>query len=107
MTARVLGTADGDRSITDLDHIAGLVQAASSQRRPTPDGLLAVLEQPAPAPTDDPENDVTARQVESEADTVRLMTIFVAKGLEFPVVCVPTLWRGPSRSAGRSCTRTR
>ena len=97
VTARVLGTADGDRNITDLDHIAGLVQAASSDRRPTPDGLLGVLQQPARAPTDDPENDVTARQVESEADAVRLMTIFVAKGLEFPVVCVPTLWRGPSQ----------
>ena len=97
VTARVLGTADGDRNITDLDHIAGLVQAASSDSRPTPDGLLGVLQQPARAPTDDPENDVTARQVESEADAVRLMTIFVAKGLEFPVVCVPTLWRGPSQ----------
>jgi exodeoxyribonuclease V beta subunit len=99
VTARVLGSSDGDRHITDLDHIAGLVQAATAERRPTPDGLLAVLDQLAAAPTDDPENDVTARQVESEAEAVQIMTVFVAKGLQFPVVCIPTLWRRSSAIA--------
>jgi exodeoxyribonuclease V beta subunit len=99
VTARVLGSSDGDRNITDLDHIAGLLQAATTERRPTPDALLAVLDLLAAAPSDDPENDVTARQVESEAEAVQIMTIFVAKGLEFPVVCVPTLWRRSSATA--------
>ena len=38
--------------------------------------------------------------VESEAlDAVRLMTIHRAKGLEFPIVCVADLGRGPLRAA--------
>jgi exodeoxyribonuclease V beta subunit len=91
--ARVLATADGDRDLTDLDHIAGLVQAATAGRKPTPAGLLALVDQLEAEVSDDPENDVAARQVESEAEAVQIMTIFVAKGLEFPVVCVPTMWR--------------
>ena len=93
VTARVLGSSDGDRDLTDLDHIAGLLQARTAGRRPTATGLLAVLEQLESEVADDPDNDLTARQVESEAEAVQIMTVFVAKGLEFPVVCVPTLWR--------------
>lgn len=93
VTARVLASCDGERNLTDLDHIAGLVQAATVGRRPTADGLLTLLDKFEAEVPDDPENDVTARQVESEAEAVQIMTVYVAKGLEFPVVCVPTLWR--------------
>ena len=93
VAARVLASSDGDRNLTDLDHIASLVQASSIARRPTAVGLLALLDQLERAVTTDPENDVTSRQVESDAEAVQIMTVFVAKGLEFPVVCVPTMWR--------------
>ncbi|MFZ2056213.1 MAG: UvrD-helicase domain-containing protein [Acidimicrobiales bacterium] len=93
VTARVLATSDGDRDLTDLDHIAGLLQASGAGRRPTATGLLATLKQLESEVADEPENDLTARQVESEAEAVQIMTVHVAKGLEFPVVCVPTLWR--------------
>jgi exodeoxyribonuclease V beta subunit len=93
VTARVLASSDGERNLTDLDHIAGLAQAATVGMRPTADGLLTLLDQLEAEVPDDPENDVTARQVESEAEAVQIMTVYVAKGLEFPVVCVPTLWR--------------
>ena len=69
------------------------MQASSIARRPTAVGLLALLDQLERAVTTDPENDVTSRQVESDAEAVQIMTVFVAKGLEFPVVCVPTMWR--------------
>jgi exodeoxyribonuclease V beta subunit len=100
VSARVLATSDGDRNLTDLDHIAGLLQTATVGRRPTATGLLALMEQLEAEIADDPENDVTARQVESEAEAVQIMTIYVAKGLEFPVVCVPTMWR-QSHAAAR------
>ena len=93
VAARVLATSDGDRNLTDLVHIASLMQAATVGRRPTPTGLLALLDQLEAEIAADPENDVNARQIESEAEAVQIMTIFVAKGLEFPVVCVPTMWR--------------
>jgi len=93
ITARVLATPDGDRNLTDLDHVAGLLQANTVGRSPTAAGLLATLDQLVSEPAVDPDNDVTARRVESEAEAVQIMTVWAAKGLEFPVVCVPTLWR--------------
>ena len=93
VAARVLATSDGDRDFTDLDHIAGLLQASTAGRRPTAAGLLATLKQLESEAGGDPETDLTARQVESEAEAVRIMTVHAAKGLEFPIVCVPTLWR--------------
>ena len=99
VAARVLATSDGDRDLTDLDHIAGLLQASTAGRRPTAAGLLATLKQLESEAGGDPETDVTARQVESEAEAVRIMTVHAAKGLEFPIVCVPTLWRNSSAVA--------
>ena len=43
-------------------------------------------------------------------EAVQILTIWTAKGLEFPIVCVPTLWRTPRSTASRpfrSSTRTR
>jgi exodeoxyribonuclease V beta subunit len=94
VVARVLASPDGDRDLTDLDHIASLLQTTGDSARPTALGLLTTLTQlDALKDLIDPDNDVTARQVESEAEAVQIMTVYVAKGLEFPVVCVPTLWR--------------
>ncbi len=94
VVARVLASPDGDRDLTDLDHLASLLQTNSDSQRPTALGLLTTLTQlDALKDLIDPDNDVTARQVESEAEAVQIMTVYVAKGLEFPVVCLPTLWR--------------
>lgn len=94
VVARVLASPDGDRDLTDLDHLASLLQTNSDSQRPTALGLLTTLTQlDSLKDLIDPDNDVTARQVESEAEAVQIMTVYVAKGLEFPVVCVPTLWR--------------
>ena len=99
VVARVLASPDGDRDLTDLDHIGSLLQTNSDSRRPTALGLLTTLKQlDSLKDMIDPDNDVTARRVESEAEAVQIMTVYVAKGLEFPVVCVPTLWRQSSNN---------
>ena len=99
VTARVLASSSGDRDLTDLGHIADLLQATTTGRRPSATGLLATLEQLESAAPADAENDPTARQVESEAEAVQIMTVYAAKGLEFPIVCVPTLWRNSLATA--------
>jgi len=101
VVARVLATPDGDRDVTDLDHVAALLQARATHSRPTAGGLLAALDELGAVRPTGPEDDVTSRRVESEDDAVQIMTVYVAKGLEFPIVCVPTLWRGSLATARR------
>jgi exodeoxyribonuclease V beta subunit len=96
VVARVLRGPDGDRNMTDLDHLAELLQGAGAHGRSGPAGLLAVLDA-KPVEDNDTEfdGDVSARRIASEADAVQIMTVWTAKGLEFPIVCVPTQWRAP------------
>ena len=54
----------------------------------------------------DIDRDQAARRVESEAEAVQVMTVWVAKGLEFPIVCVPTMWSTVPRHADRARTPT-
>ena len=99
VAARVLAQADGDRSMTDLDHIAELLSIAGG-RTTNPSSLLATFASLSGGNDDgDPEADLAARRVESESRAVQIMTTFVAKGLEYPVVCCPTLWSPPGARA--------
>jgi exodeoxyribonuclease V beta subunit len=94
VVANVLATPDGDRNMTDLDHLAELLHGATPTGRSNVAGLLAVLDDLPDTDTDtELEGDIAARRIESEAQAVQVMTVWAAKGLEFPIVCVPMLWR--------------
>lgn len=94
VVARVLARPDGDRAMTDLDHLAELLRTTTAARRPGVAGLLAALEtDPEADPDADVDGNVASRRIESEAQAVQIMTAWVAKGLEFPIVCCPTMWR--------------
>lgn len=91
LIAQVLSLHDGDRAMTDIGHIAELLVLSAGARQ-SPATLLALYEQLSSGnDSGDPETDQAARRVESEASAVQIMTTFVAKGLEFPVVCCPSL----------------
>jgi exodeoxyribonuclease V beta subunit len=97
VAGRVLVRPDGDRALTDLLHIGEML--AVGDGRATAAGLLGRLEPEDPRDAsgqdeqDDHSPDRESRRVESDEDAVQIMTVWVAKGLEFPVVCCPTLWR--------------
>jgi exodeoxyribonuclease V beta subunit len=95
---RVLGGPDGDRNMTDLDHLVELLQATGPSGRSGVSALLSVLDtQPEQEDDTEIDGDVAARRIASEADSVQIMTVWAAKGLEFPVVCLPTLWHPPPK----------
>ncbi|HOO77786.1 MAG TPA: UvrD-helicase domain-containing protein [bacterium] len=101
MRAHLLGRRRGERALTNLLHLAELGQAACAESGLGPEGLVRWLEsrRAFPAPWED---DIEIR-LESDSRAVKIMTVFKSKGLQFPVVFVPTLWR-PAR-ADRSPVR--
>ncbi len=90
VAARVLELRDGERHLTDLDHVAELLSTTATNAA-SASALLNAFEQLGQGHSSDPEVDIAARRVESESSAVQIMTTFVAKGLEFPVVCCPSL----------------
>jgi exodeoxyribonuclease V beta subunit len=89
LTARLLATAGGERIVSDLYHLAELLHAQQSSH-PGSVALLArwLSEQRA----NDVDTDATRRRLESDAGAVAIHTIHGAKGLEFPIVLLPSLW---------------
>ncbi|BCU05429.1 exodeoxyribonuclease V subunit beta [Allochromatium tepidum] len=90
IAARLLGTTDGERAMTDLLHLGELLQRASEEL----DGeqaLVRFLEE-AIADSDAATGETAeARQLrlESDARLVRVVTIHKSKGLEYPLVFLP------------------
>ncbi len=91
---RIEGGEGGERFITDCFHIAELVQA---KRHEIP-GILAqakwLRSHCAEVTPDSPR-----RRLESENEQVKVYTMHMSKGLEFPVVFLPFLWCGQNDQA--------
>ena len=83
----VLSAADGDRHLTDLDHIAEFLSASLHDNSCEPTRVLRVLDEMIA--TDNDLSDATMRRIESDAKAIQITTIHSAKGLEYPIVLVP------------------
>jgi ATP-dependent exoDNAse (exonuclease V) beta subunit len=85
--------ADGRRRLANVRKLLRLAREFEASAGPDLHGFVAQLARRASQVGADREAEAP---VESEGlDAVRLMTIHGAKGLEFPVVCVADLGRGP------------
>ncbi len=88
MPARLLARSGGERRLTDLRQIGENLQAVAAQEGLGLAAMIAWLRQrrtelAAEAPTD------RLRRLDSDASAVKVMTVHVSKGLQFPVVYVP------------------
>ena len=83
----VLARADGDRHLTDLDHIAEILATALHGNTCEPTQVLRVLDDMIAA--DEDLSEATMRRIDSDAKAVQITTIHSAKGLEYPIVLVP------------------
>jgi len=88
--SRILSLDDGLRHLTDLDHIADVLtsrpQFASTVG---PLECLDVLTDLIEGAEEESEEQV--RRIETDQQAVRIMTIHASKGLQFPIVFLPTL----------------
>ena len=86
---RILSMPDGERIITDLDHIGELL--ASHPRIIAHAGASECHEILAELVNDlDAESDEQKRRIETDEDSVVVMTMHTSKGLQFPIVFLPT-----------------
>jgi len=89
---RLLGLVDGERRLTNLFHLAELLQEESLRRPPSMVALIRWLTDQRSA--DAPRREEQLLRLESDARAVNILTIHRSKGLEFPVVFCPFTWEG-------------
>jgi len=87
---RLLATLDGERRLTNLLHLAELLQTESLQRP----GLEALLAWFNGQRCSEGAGEDALLRLESDAERVQIVTIHTSKGLEYPLVFCPFLWDG-------------
>ena len=103
LAGRWRGQADGERRLTNVLHLAELLQTASSQL----DGeqsLIRWLGQQIDEALDGSagESEEKTVRLESDEDLVKVITIHASKGLEYPLVCLPFAHSHREVTAGQS-----
>ena len=90
LAERLLPLPDGERRLTNLAHLAELLQRESEERQGMAP-LLAWFEGRVATP---PGGEEALLRLESDAALVKIVTIHTSKGLQYPVVFCPFLWDG-------------
>jgi exodeoxyribonuclease V beta subunit len=99
LPAKLLRTPGGERSLTNLLHLAELLQEASREL----DGEQALIRWFSEQIEDEGgEDDERVLRLESDAELVKVITVHKSKGLEFPLVYLPY-----AASARKTTTRNR
>jgi exodeoxyribonuclease V beta subunit len=99
LDARVLTRPDGERLLTDLDHLAQVLHEVARRDRLGLPALLAWLR--AERAVADRSSERT-RRLDTDANAVQILTIHGSKGLQYPVVYLPTAfnrWSPTNRDA--------
>jgi exodeoxyribonuclease V beta subunit len=101
---RLLAYPDGERRYTNLQHLIELIVSIGLQFDQQPHAVVDWLAQQRqrsirnePEDSDDASNtlldsNALTLRLESDATRVTIMTMHASKGLEFPIVIVPSLW---------------
>ncbi len=89
LVRRLSADLNGERALTNILHLAELLQEAST-RQHGPQELIHWLQQQIAYP--DENNSAQQLRLESDEELVKIVTIHKAKGLQYPIVFLPFLW---------------
>ncbi|MCQ8130462.1 exodeoxyribonuclease V subunit beta, partial [Methylomonas rivi] len=85
LPARLQNLADGERRLTNLLHLAELLQQAGSRL----EGEQALIRHLAETIAADQAGEESVIRLESDANLIKIVTIHKSKGLEYPLVFLP------------------
>ena len=88
---RLLRKPDGDRKLTNLLHCFEILHAASQERRLGAEALAVWFGERISGEESSDEYQI---RLETDEKAVKILTIHVSKGLEYPIVFCPFLWGG-------------
>jgi exodeoxyribonuclease V beta subunit len=89
---RLLSYQDGERRLTNVLHLAELLQEAAVQRRGGIERLVGWMAERRQA--DAAESEEQQLRLESDEHLVKIVTVHKSKGLEYPIVYCPFVWDG-------------
>jgi exodeoxyribonuclease V beta subunit len=92
LPARLLAELGGERTMTDVRHLAQLLHRASRAENLGVAALTEWLTRRIATAESQNSDEERSRRLESDERAVQVMTIHRSKGLEFPVVLLPDLW---------------
>ena len=81
---------DGARRLTNLKHLAELLQQTQTRERYSPTGLAAWFTRQRANAGD--RDEMALLRLDSDEQLVKIVTMHAAKGLEFPIVFCPFPW---------------
>ncbi len=87
---RLAGTLGGERQITNLLHLGELLHQQAVEQHAGPEELLRWFDHMRQ--DEDRSNEAAQLRLETDSESVQLITIHKSKGLEYGIVYCPTLW---------------
>ncbi len=91
VSERLLKLMDGERRLTNVLHIAEVLQQAAVQQKL---GISALCQWLSRQRYQQGENEAEQLRLESDEKRVKIVTIHKSKGLEYPIVFCPFVWDG-------------
>jgi len=92
---RLLSYENGERRLTNLLHLAEIIEARFGKNRDITAALRWLATMRDNPPIEDKESLV---RLESDEDRVKIVTLHASKGLQFPIVFLPFSWGGGLRN---------